>query len=62
MNTLRISFSFMNNIRRTNFIKSRSGTAMVEFAIILPLLLLLLFGITELGRALYQQNVLTQAV
>jgi hypothetical protein len=35
---------------------------MVEFAIILPLLLLLLFGITELGRALYQQNILTQAV
>lgn len=35
---------------------------MVEFALILPLLLLLLFGITELGRALYQQNMFTQAV
>lgn len=35
---------------------------MVEFALILPLLLLILFGITELGRALYQQNMLTQAV
>ncbi|MDX1351388.1 MAG: TadE/TadG family type IV pilus assembly protein [Thiomicrorhabdus sp.] len=35
---------------------------MVELAIILPILLLLLFGITELGRALYQQNILTQAV
>ena len=35
---------------------------MVELAIILPLLLLLLFGITELGRALYQQNMLTQGV
>lgn len=35
---------------------------MVELAIMLPLLLLLLFGITELGRALYQQNMLTQAV
>jgi Flp pilus assembly protein TadG len=38
------------------------GTVMVELAIILPLLLLLLFGVTELGRALYQQNILTQAV
>lgn len=52
----------MNKMSRANFCKSRTGTAMVEFAIILPLLLLLLFGITELGRALYQQNMLTQAV
>ena len=35
---------------------------MVEFAIILPLLVLLVFGITELGRALYQWNTLTKAV
>lgn len=35
---------------------------MIEFAIIIPVLLLILFGITELGRALYQQNMLTQAV
>lgn len=35
---------------------------MVEFAIVLPLLLMLLFGITELGRALYQQNTLYKAV
>ncbi len=31
---------------------------MVEFAILLPLLLLMLYGITEIGRALYQQNTL----
>lgn len=35
---------------------------MVEFAIILPLLVMLVYGITELGRALYQWNTLTKAV
>lgn len=35
---------------------------MVEFAIMLPMLLLLLFGVTELGRALYQQNTLYKSV
>jgi hypothetical protein len=38
------------------------GAAMVEFAIVLVLLVLIVFGITELGRALYQQNSLTKAV
>lgn len=37
------------------------GTAMVEFAIVLPLLVILVFGITELGRAIYQQQTLTKA-
>ncbi len=35
---------------------------MVEFAIVLPLLVMLLFGITELGRALYQENTLYKSV
>ncbi len=39
-----------------------AGAAMVEFAIVLVLLVLIVFGITELGRALYQQNSLTKAV
>jgi hypothetical protein len=52
----------MNKVSRANFCKASAGTVMVEFAVILPLLLLILFGITELGRALYQQNMLTQAV
>ncbi len=35
---------------------------MTEFAIVLPVLLLLLFGVTELGRALVRYNTLTKAV
>lgn len=38
--------------------KCHAGAAVVEFAIILPLLLLMLYGITEIGRAIYQQNIL----
>lgn len=39
----------------------QQGVAMVEFAIALPLLLLLLLGVAELGRMLYQYNNLLQA-
>lgn len=39
----------------------QKGVAMVEFAIALPLLLLLLFGIAEFGRMLFQYNSLLQA-
>lgn len=42
-------------------IKRSRGAVAVEFAIIVPLLVLLVFGITELGRALYQLNTLTKA-
>jgi Flp pilus assembly protein TadG len=37
------------------------GAAAVEFALLLPLLLLLLFGIIDFGRALNAQITLTQA-
>lgn len=35
---------------------------MIEFALMIPLLMLLLFGVTEIGRALYQQNTLYKAL
>lgn len=41
--------------------QAQRGVAMVEFAIALPLLLLLLLGIAEVGRMLYQYNNLLQA-
>ena len=40
----------------------QNGTAMVEFALVLPFLLLLTFMTTEYSRALYQYNVLTKSV
>lgn len=41
--------------------KAQRGLAMVEFAITLPLLLLMLLAIGEFGRMLYQYNSLLQA-
>lgn len=37
------------------------GQSLVEFALTLPMLLAVMFMITEFGRALYQYNVLAQA-
>jgi Flp pilus assembly protein TadG len=42
--------------------KKQIGTAMVEFALVLPLLLILTFITTEFSRALYQYNTLTKSV
>lgn len=41
--------------------KTVRGSAMVEFAIVAPLMVMLVFGITELGRALYQLNMITKS-
>ena len=41
--------------------RERRGVAVVEFAIVAPLMFLLVFGIIEFGRALMVQQVLTNA-
>jgi len=47
-------------IRKTQ--ENENGQSLVEFALVLPLLLLLVVGIAEAGRAWMTQNVLTGAV
>jgi Flp pilus assembly protein TadG len=48
--------------RRSTGIAARErGAAAVEFALLLPVLLLLVFGIVDFGRALNAQITLTQA-
>ena len=42
--------------------RRQAGAALVEFALILPLLVLLTFTVTELGRALWHYKVLSQSV
>jgi Flp pilus assembly protein TadG len=41
--------------------RSESGASAVEFALLLPLLMMVLFGIIEFGFALYRQAILTNA-
>jgi hypothetical protein len=53
----------MRSFPQICFIGQRErGLAAVEFAIILPLVLLIMLATAELGRALYQYNTLTKAV
>jgi Flp pilus assembly protein TadG len=42
-------------------IKDQNGASAVEFALILPLLILILFGTIELGLYLFNKNVITNA-
>jgi Flp pilus assembly protein TadG len=46
-------------MRRWN--KSVRGQSLVEFALVLPMFLLLLIGVTEFGRAWMTRNILTGA-
>lgn len=43
------------------FLKCENGTQMIEFAIILPVLILMFAGVTELGRMFYTYNTLAKA-
>lgn len=51
-----------HNARQSILPKRQQGTALIEFSILSPLLFLLLFGFTEMGRLLYQQNQLTKQI
>jgi Flp pilus assembly protein TadG len=42
-------------------LRSETGGAAVEFALLLPVLMMILFGIIEFGIALYQHSILTNA-
>jgi Flp pilus assembly protein TadG len=46
---------------KKRLLKKSNGASAVEFAIILPLLVLLVFGIIELSFALYDQAMITNA-
>ncbi len=47
-------------VRRT--LRKRSGTAAIEFGLAIPLLLVILMGVVELGYAMYQAMQVTAAV
>ena len=47
---------------KNKFLKNQDGAAATEFAIILPLLLILLFGIIEFSLYLFDRQVITNAV
>ena len=45
----------------TRFVRDSRGQSLIEFALILPMMLVVMFMITEFGRALYTYNVLATA-
>ncbi|NIP42270.1 MAG: hypothetical protein GWO41_04160 [candidate division Zixibacteria bacterium] len=46
---------------KSRLFRNKKGNAIIEFALVLPILLLVLFGITEFGRAIMVTNVLNTA-
>ena len=51
----------MSRVDQTRAQRGRSGQAVVEFALILPVFMLMLFGAIEFGRAYYTLHLLTNA-
>jgi Flp pilus assembly protein TadG len=49
----------MNRLLR--LLRTNGGTAAVEFAVILPVFLMLVFGVVELGSAWYRKQMLVNA-
>lgn len=49
-------------MRRPRLVHEEHGAAIVEFALVLPILLLVLWGIVDIGRAFYTLNNLASAV
>jgi Flp pilus assembly protein TadG len=47
--------------RRTLFTRAKQGQSLVEFALVLPILLLILLGVVDLGRVYYAYVTLTNA-
>ena len=51
----------MTSIPGRSISRSRKGQSLVEFALVVPILVLLMFGIAEFGRAWMTRNILTGA-
>ena len=49
--------NWLNNLRR-----QEKGNAVIEFALIIPFLLLLFSGLTEIGRAYFQANAIEKGL
>ena len=52
----------LKELKKDVLLKNQKGATVVEFAIILPLLLLLIFGIIEFGLFLFNRHMITNAV
>ena len=51
-----------NSILGVKIVNKRKGQALVEFVIILPIFLLLILGVIDLGKIIYMQNTMENAL
>jgi len=52
----------MNSKTQPNGLRRQQGIAIMELVIVVPILLLIFLGVSEMGRALFQYNTLSKAV